>query len=194
MKAWHFCKGWKLRDCRDLVVGKTYEHTGELKICASGLHASKELLDALEYAPGSVLCRVEISGDLQHQDDKMIGRKRKVLWAVDIEKQLHTFACDCAERALKRERKAGREPDARCWKAIEVKRKWINGKATDEELAAAWDAARDAARAAARAAARDAARDAAWAAARAAAWDAERKWQQKHLLRLVSRARKTQRG
>ena len=51
---------------------------------------------------------------------------------------------------------------------IDVAERFANGEATDEERAAAWDAARDAARAAARAAAWDAARDA----ARAAAWDA----------------------
>ena len=87
------------------------------------------------------------------------------LWAVLREEFvpahiLHEFACRCAEEAL---RKAG-VTDDRSWNAIRVKRLWIEGKATDTELAAAWDAARAAAEAAAWAAA--------WAAARAAAWDA----------------------
>jgi hypothetical protein len=76
--------------------------------------------------------------------------------------------------------------DERSTNAIEVAWKHANGEATDEELAAAWDAARDAAgaaagdaagaaaRAASRAASRAAARDAARAASRAAAWDAAR--------------------
>jgi hypothetical protein len=104
------------------------------------------------------------------------------------EMAMHGLACDFAGRALLSERKAGREPDQRSWDAIEVKRRWLAGEATDAELAAAMAAARAAARAAAtdaelaaamaaaRAAARAAAaaRDAAWEAARAAAMAAAR--------------------
>jgi hypothetical protein len=75
-------------------------------------------------------------------------------------RELRLLACDFAERALKREQKAGREPDARSWAAIKVSRRFADGKATAEELAAAR-------------AAGDAAGDAAGAAARAAAWAAE---------------------
>ena len=60
--------------------------------------------------------------------------------------------------------------DQRSINALEVAEKHANGLATDEELAAAWDAAWDAARAAALAAAWDAA----WDAARAADWAAAR--------------------
>ena len=56
--------------------------------------------------------------------------------------------------------------DPRSLAALDVAERHAIGSATDEELAAAWAAARDAARDAARAAARDAARAAAWAAAR----------------------------
>ena len=62
---------------------------------------------------------------------------------------LHEFACWCAVQALLREREAGREPDPRSWAAIEVKRQWLRGEATNSELAAAraaaWDAASTAA-------------------------------------------------
>jgi hypothetical protein len=64
--------------------------------------------------------------------------------------------------------------DERSKNALNVAERHANGEATDEELAAAWDAARDAARAAARAAAWAAARAAAWDAAWAAAWAAAR--------------------
>ena len=47
------------------------------------------------------------------------------------------FACDCAERALQRERDAGREPDMRSWEAVAVSRRYANGQATDEERYAA---------------------------------------------------------
>ena len=72
--------------------------------------------------------------------------------------------------------------DERSIAALDVAERHANGEATDQELAAArdaaraaaWAAARDAARAAAWAAAWDSAGDAAWDAARAAAWDAAR--------------------
>ena len=91
---------------------------------------------------------------------------------------LHEFACRCAEYALS----FVDNPDPRSIAAIEAKRKWLRGEIKDEELRAAWAAARAAAGAAARAAAMaatwDAAGAAAWAAARAAAmaatWDAVR--------------------
>lgn len=46
---------------------------------------------------------------------------------------IHLFACDCAERALSRLEK----PDERSVNAIKVKRLWLDGKATDDELYAA---------------------------------------------------------
>jgi hypothetical protein len=91
---------------------------------------------------------------------------------------LHEFACLCAESVLHMTRDADRKI---CRSAIETKRRWLRGDATDEELAAAWDAAwatawavAGAAGAAAGAAAWGAARAAAGAAAGAAAWGAAR--------------------
>jgi hypothetical protein len=82
------------------------------------------------------------------------------------------FAVDCAEDVKHL------MTDERSLNALAVARKHADGRATDDELDAAWDAAMAAARDAAMAAARDAARDAAWAAAmaadRAAAWAAAR--------------------
>jgi hypothetical protein len=108
------------------------------------------------------------------------------LWAVLREdllpaSLLHEFACMCAETALLKERKAGREPDTRSWKAVEAKRKWLRGEITDKDLSEAYAAARSAAwvaaanieaRSAARATARaavEAAMTAAWAVKVAAA-------------------------
>ena len=104
---------------------------------------------------------------------------------------LHEFACRCADRAIARIGK----PDSRSVAAIEAKRKWLRGEISDDELDAAWDAARAAAkyaaRAAAMAAARAAARDAAMAAERAAARDAERaaerEWQVAELMRMLEK-------
>ena len=67
----------------------------------------------------------------------------------------------CAEHALT----MAKVTDKRCWNTIKVKRAWMRGEASDDEL----DAARYAAWVAARDAARDAA-DATWYAAQDAVW------------------------
>lgn len=68
------------------------------------------------------------------------------LWAVLREELidariLHEFACWCAEDALSHVENA----DERSWNAIKVKRAWLRGEASDEELvdarATAWAAA-----------------------------------------------------
>ena len=193
--AWYFLKeDRKLRYAPYTPVepGQVLRVEGPLELCRRGLHASIRPLDALRYAPGSIVCRVEMGGDIIHGDDKLCASERKTLWVADATRTLHEFACWCAERALLRERDAGREPDPRSWDAVEAKRAWLRGEIDDKALAAAayaaWATAA-AARAAvyAAAAAVDAAVDAAWAtaaaaraaavdaavdAARAAAWDA----------------------
>ena len=80
--------------------------------------------------------------------DKSVASERTVIWMADATNTLHEFACLCAEDALR----TAKVEDVRCWQAIETKRKWLRGEATDDELTAAWDAAWAAARAAARAA------------------------------------------
>lgn len=66
----------------------------------------------------------------------------KVLGTVeDAEKKQRLFACDRFERVLFQRKEAGREPDASLWDAIHVGRVFARGRATKEELRAAWDAA-----------------------------------------------------
>ena len=96
MKAWHFCKGERLRDGQTLTKGKTYEYQGKLELCYSGLHASLKILDALRYAPGNTICRVECSGHILESFDKLVCSKRKVLWYIEGEKILRKFARLCA--------------------------------------------------------------------------------------------------
>ena len=174
MLAWHF-----LRDDQKLKyppytlveVGQKLTVDPPLILCNWGLHASKRAIEALRYAPGPIACRVELSGEILEDDDKVCATERTVLKMIDATNILHEFACWCAEQALLQEREAGREPDPRSWAAVDAKRKWLRGEITDSELAAVWAAAWAAARAATRVAARAAAGAAASAAARTAAWD-----------------------
>ena len=169
-KGWHFLQTNKhLRWGTKEVVkpGGHYSCKGKISLCENGLHASKTILDALYYAPGPVVCRVEVWGDVVRSSDKLAGRNRAVLWMLDATNVLHEFACRCAEDALALVKK----PDGRSLAAIEAKRAWMRCEITDEELAAAGEAAGEAAWEA-RVAARDAAGAAAGAAAGEAAWEA----------------------
>ena len=90
-------------------------------------------------------------------------------------RMLRIFACDCAERALPKFEQAYPE-DKRPRHAIEVARRYADGKSTDEELVSARAAA-------------DAAADAAYAARAAAdavADAAERDWQVSHLIEVLN--------
>lgn len=191
--AWHFLKKDKrLRfgDREFVEVDKTFSIKEKPELCELGFHASLRAIDALDYAPGPIVCRVQMGGEIIHSDDKLVAQQRTVIWMADASTVLHEMACWFAERALLRQREKGNEPDKRSWAAIEAKRKWLKGEITDKELGAAWVAAGDAgdaagvAGAAAWAAARDArdARVAAWVAARDAG-AAERKAQNEELER-----------
>jgi len=157
MKAWHFLRNdGKLRDgSQPPKVGETLIYDGKLEMCKSGLHASIKPLDALRYAPGDIICRVNLGGVIIKADDKLLGSERTILWQYNAEPVLRHFARQCALDVI------------HLWQAPDVVIQYL--KTGDESLrVAAWDAASD------WAAARDAARAAAWDAAWAAAWDAAR--------------------
>ncbi len=160
--GWHFLpEDGKLAngDGRLVTVGKTYSHDGPIEICSSGLHASRRIIDALRYAPGPILCRVEVWGDVQSHADKVCAWHRRVIAMADATETLRAFARLCALDV------------AHLWDMPDIVRRYL--ETGDESIrAAARAAARDAAWAAAWAAARVAAWDAAWDAAWAAAWDA----------------------
>ena len=173
--AWHFLSSDRhtrreLGYPRPILVevGQSLTEDRPLKMCKVGLHASVRALDALQYAPGPVVCRVRLEGEVLYDKDKLCASERTVLAMADASAVLHEFACWCADEALYAERGAGREPDPRSWAAVEAKRAWLKGEIGSDAL----DAASAAASAAAWAAAWAAAMAAAWAAARAAAWDA----------------------
>ena len=184
MKAWHFLKeDYRTGEGNLLVtLGETMTVSPPVKLCHHGLHFSVSVLDALFYAPGPIIQRVEVPDDSILESDKGVAVSRKCLWLYDATNLLHEFACQCAESALM----IANVDDERSWNAIHVKREWIAGRASDNELAsardaawealmvAAWDAAREAAWDAALASARDAAWEASMDAARAAAWEAAR--------------------
>ena len=183
IRAYHFV-GDNLRDgCPVPPDGEWLVHDGPVRMCESGLHASRHPLDALTYAPGVILCLVDCDDIKAEDGDKLVCRRRLIVARFDATDILRAFARQCALDVI------------HLWDAPQVVRDYLT--TGDESLrdgtmdaarAAAWDAAWDAAMAvwdAARAAL--AAREAARAAARAAAArDAARNAQRERFARLVA--------
>ena len=99
MKGWHWLdnNGLLWDGTEPPPDGEWLIHDGDLYMCREGLHYSKRLIDALQYAPGNVLCRVECRGEQEHQDDKSVCTQRRILWRVTVpDEVLRRFARRCA--------------------------------------------------------------------------------------------------
>jgi len=101
MKGWHFLKNdQRLRfgDNRLVEVGEIYSVPEDepLRLCSHGLHASRRIMDALLYAPGTILCRVNLIGKRINAVDKSVAYYREVEWMIDSTDILFEFARKCA--------------------------------------------------------------------------------------------------
>jgi len=191
IEAWWFSSGKKLPygDGRIIKIGRTHKVKGNIELCKNGLHASRKLLDALGHAGGSVIWRVELSGKIKKDTDKLCASSRLYLeGGIDISDCLRKFARMCALDVI------------HLWDAPKVVVDFL--KTGDEKLRAAsraaskdsasWAASCDTSRAASWAASWNASR----AASCAASWNASRdsvSWdamQKKHNRRLTSMIKK----
>ena len=170
VEAWWFSNDKILPhgDGRRIRKGITHKIKGEVVPCKNGLHGSKKILDALTYAPGSIIWKVQLSGVVvAHNNDKLAASERTYLTnGVDTIETLREFSRKCALDVI------------HLWNAPDIIVQYL--KTGNENL-------RDAARCAARDAAWAAARDVARCAARDAAWDAVRKKQNRRLTRMVNK-------
>ena len=161
---YHFTSN-KLRDGRPIPpTNEWLVHEGEVIMCTSGLHASEQPYDALQYAPGHILHRVELDDVIDTQDDKVVARRRKIVATIDAAELLHAFARKQALSVI------------HLWNCPAITKQYLETGDVSMQYAA-WSAARSAAQYAAQNAARSAAgaaqsaADAAWSAA-GAAWRA----------------------
>lgn len=82
--AWHFVRK-TLRDGRPVPPdNEPLYHSGKIELCASGLHASEQIVDAFRYCHSPTLCRVIVENNIQYARDKLVGSKRTILWRYDI--------------------------------------------------------------------------------------------------------------
>lgn len=126
MKAWHFLRvdaagRWRTGSGGDgagviIEPGQVLRVEGEIVPCHHGLHASVDILDALQYAPGHIITRVDCRGTIvEHGGDKIACSERECLWGVDGEDVLRRFV--------------------RLWYAPDVVRRYL--RTGDESLRAA---------------------------------------------------------
>ena len=130
IRGWHFIGAdFKLRFSQETVeLGKISEATGPISLCNNGMHACRLILDALKFANGPVVCRVKIFGETQEDREKICGRYRQVLAYGDIIWQLHQYGFDLTSSIL-----SGEETDL--WELLDVKKKWIERRASSGTLA-----------------------------------------------------------
>ena len=134
--GWYFSpKDKKLAhgDGREIAVGVTHEVEGDPVLCDHGLHASKSILDAYQYATSGIVWRVKLSGKISLGDDKMCATRREYLaGGIDISDVLREFA---REQALS---------VAHLWDVPVIVKQYL--ETGDESIrSAAWSAAESAA-------------------------------------------------
>ena len=141
--------------------GKWMPPIKDIEPCARGYHVVT--IEQLPHWIGPALFEVEVRGERIDREDKSVVSEARLIRRVTTwnERTLRLLACDFAEHVLPIFEKKNPN-DVRPREAIAVARRFANGKATPEELRAAYAAAYDAAYAASDAA------DAAYAAAYAA--------------------------
>jgi hypothetical protein len=100
VNAWWFStinKRLQHGDGRLIQVGVTHHVDGTPRICKWGLHASRNIFDALDYATDLVCWRVRLSGIVVEDEDQLAATDRTYLaGGSDIFLILQMLACRCA--------------------------------------------------------------------------------------------------
>ena len=156
-------------DSRLVRRGITHSVDCVPRVCVAGLHGSRNVYDALQYASSSKLYLVDIWGDVDEGEDKLCGTHREYLEYFNAEKVLFEFARKQASINLHKIKPYCSEDD------YELVGRWLRTgdlRIRSAARSAAWSAARSAARSAVRSVAESAGsavRSAAWSAARSVA-------------------------
>ena len=132
MRAWHFV-GKTLRDGSPVPAdGVWLPVIADPVLCERGYHASVDAFDALKYAPGDVLCLVELRGTIVQGSDKVVASERMIVARFDAADMLRYFARMQALSVVDR------------WDAPQVVLDWLmtgDEKYRVEALEAAWASA-----------------------------------------------------
>ena len=169
--GWHFAANDRklgYGDNRLIEVGATswrLDKSLPIELCVYGLHASIKPLDALQYAPGSIVSYCRMHGQIIYGEDKMVAEGREYLSVIDADTVLLEFSRWCALQVI------------HLWDAPDVVKKYL--ETGDEVLReASWAASRGASRG-----------EVSWEVSWAASWAASREFQNIKLLELLEGVR-----
>jgi len=172
-------------------TGEWRKIKGEPKLCDNGFHASRNIIDAMQYTNLENLAKVEVRGKSVTTNDKQVWTEMRIVKAWKWTKKDSVALAIYAANLVLHQFEEKYPDDKRPRLAIEAARAWVKNPTKENQVAArsaaesarsaawsvesaarpAWSAAESAARSAARSAAESAARSA-WSAARSA-WSAE---------------------
>ena len=95
-------KRLRFGDERLVKTGITHSVKGDLRPCFNGLHASKRLIDALTFIPGSYIWLVSLSDERIEGKRKACARSRTYIAGFNAEKMISAFARKYVMRDVKR--------------------------------------------------------------------------------------------
>jgi hypothetical protein len=140
MLAWHFLSDDR-RVARNARNGRLSPHAGKpvtpgLRLTVPGtpvperwgLHASVAPSDALFWAPGLVVCRVMLGGQVVAGDRKVAAQERTVLWMADAGQAVSQWGVTCAREWVERERREGRAVRPESERAIRARELWLSDR------------------------------------------------------------------
>ena len=110
--GWHILPAHgRLLDGSPVPIDDKWAPHRPAQLCQSGYHASKSLFDALNYASGTTICRVQLQNVVEG-DDKMVGTTRRIIWRYDAAKLMCDF---WVERAMSYQDKPPLSKDVTDW-------------------------------------------------------------------------------
>ena len=75
-------------------IGNTYEHEGEIKLCKSGFHYSREIRDAFLYVNGDHCVEIEAGGNIIEDDSKCVCSEITIVKELNITEILEILSKD----------------------------------------------------------------------------------------------------
>lgn len=107
----------------------------KIELWGRGLYGSRNLLDAvIMHAPSPFVERVRLSGHIiEGRGGKLVASERETLWIMDASLTLNICAVNFAQMMLDAKR-ATCKVDDRLQNVLDVKLRWLDGRASDSEL------------------------------------------------------------
>lgn len=123
--------------------GVWHKHEGDIKICKQGFHASKNIIDAMNYVNCGYVAKVQVRGKSEKENDKECWSEMKIVewkkWTKKDSVSLTTYAAElCIDNFEKKY-----PNDKRPCEAIEAAKKWLKNPTEKNRSAAesaAWSA------------------------------------------------------